>query len=317
MRLPSTTDAYVLAWRHLHKLPDAPVRGLFHAVADICWLLRLTGVRQLEANLARLRPDLPPAAIRSLSRRGMRSYLRYFCEVFQLRGWSKEQTAARVRGVGHDLPRARLQEGTSAVLALGHNGNWDLAGAWASQAVGPVLSVAEKLPDGLYEEFVSFRKSLGIEIIPVQAHSTFRTLMRAARTTPQIVPLLADRDLTAGGAEVSIAGSPARVAVGPGALAIAGNYDLFPVAVYYERLHGQRRRAAGSPWGTVVHFIPPVELRDADGVKRSLPEVTQDWVDALFAVVAQHPEDWHMLQKLFLADLDPQRLARATGAEAS
>lgn len=317
MRLPDTTDLYVLAWRHLHKLPDAPVRGLFHAVADVCWALRLAGVRQLESNLARLRPDLDARAVRRLSRHGMRSYLRYFGEVFQLPGWSQERVDARVRGVGHDAPRARLLEGTSSVLALGHNGNWDLAGAWASRAVGPVLTVAEKLPDGLYEEFVSFRNSLGIEIIPVEGHTTFRALVRGARAKPQIVPLLADRDLTAGGVQVDLAGSAARVAVGPAALAISGGYDLFPVAVHYERLHGARRRAAGSPWGVVVHFLPPVPTRDASGAKRSVADVTQDWVSALFTVVAEHPEDWHMLQRVFLADLDPERLARAAGGTTS
>ncbi|WP_268921356.1 hypothetical protein [Serinibacter arcticus] len=171
-----------------------------------------------------------------------------------------------------------------------------------------MLTVAEKLPDGLYEEFVSFRRTLGIEIIPVQAHSTFRALLRQAGSKPQVVPLLADRDLSAGGAQVMIAGSAARVAVGPAALALAGGYDLHPVAIYYERLRGARRRAAGSPWGIVIHFLPAVPTRDADGRKRSVHDVTQDWVTSLFGVLAQHPQDWHMLQKVFLADLDPTRL---------
>jgi len=27
------------------------------------------------------------------------------------------------------------------------------------------------------------------------------------------------------------------------------------------------------------------------------------------AAIAEHPEDWHMLQPLWLSDLDPERLA--------
>jgi KDO2-lipid IV(A) lauroyltransferase len=35
------------------------------------------------------------------------------------------------------------------------------------------------------------------------------------------------------------------------------------------------------------------------------------------AGIKEHPQDWHMLQKLFVADLDPQRLARSTNPRKS
>ncbi|GMA31387.1 phosphatidylinositol mannoside acyltransferase [Litorihabitans aurantiacus] len=308
MRRPTTTDLYVLAWRHVRRLPDAPVRGLAHLVADLVWLGRSGGVRQLERNLRRLRPDLDERALRRTSRAGMRSYLRYFVEAFQLPGWSHEQIDARVRAVGVAPVRDAVARGESPVLALGHAGNWDLAGAWASRALAPVLTVAEKLPDGLYEEFVSFRASLGIEIVPLEGGSTFRRLTRMARTHPQIVPLLADRDLTAHGVEVDLLGSPARVAAGPASLALVGGHPLVPVAITYERLRGADRRRAGTPWGLVIEFAPFVATADDDGARRGVADVTQDWVTALFERVARSPQDWHMLQKVYLADLDPARL---------
>jgi KDO2-lipid IV(A) lauroyltransferase len=39
--------------------------------------------------------------------------------------------------------------------------------------------------------------------------------------------------------------------------------------------------------------------------------VARDWEDGIRA----HPQDWHMLQKVFVADLDPERLAAADRAE--
>lgn len=309
MAAPSTASLYAWAWRNVHKLPDAPVRGIAHLVGDLVWLKRGGGVVQLERNLARLRPDLDQRELRRVSRAGMRSYMRYFAEAFQLPGWSTEQIDARVRGVGWESARAAVDGGSSTVLALGHSGNWDLAGAWASRTVAPVLTVAEKLPDGLYEEFVSFRNTLGIEIVPLDGPSTFRTLLRAAKARPQIVPLLADRDLTSRGILTTIAGNSARVAAGPAALALTLNSQVYPVSVYYERLRGEQRRRAGTPWGLVVHFLPPIASRDEAGVKRDVAAVTQDWVSSLFASYADHPQDWHMLQKVFLADLDPARLA--------
>ena len=44
----------------------------------------------------------------------------------------------------------------------------------------------------------------------------------------------------------------------------------------------------------------------------------QALADALAEGIAEHPTDWHMLQRLWLADLDPARLAArdASGREA-
>lgn len=315
MRRPTTTDLYVLAWRHTRRLPDPLVRGAAHLVADVVWLARTAGVQQLSRNLARLRPDLDARALRRTTRAGMRSYLRYFVEAFQLPGWSPEQIDARVRATGTQHVRDVIDAGESLVLALGHTGNWDLAGAWASRHLGPVLTVAEKLPDGLYEEFVSFRNSLGIEIVPLEGGTTFRRLTRLAKAKPQLVPLLADRDLTAHGVEVDLRGARARVAAGPATLALVGGHALLPAALSYERLHGERRRRAGTPWGLLIEFGEPVPTRTPDGARRDVAAVTQDWVTALFTAVARSPQDWHMLQKVFLADLDPARLRDVPRAE--
>jgi KDO2-lipid IV(A) lauroyltransferase len=42
--------------------------------------------------------------------------------------------------------------------------------------------------------------------------------------------------------------------------------------------------------------------------------MTQRLAGVFEAAIARHPEDWHMLQKVFVADLDPGRLARPQNA---
>lgn len=39
--------------------------------------------------------------------------------------------------------------------------------------------------------------------------------------------------------------------------------------------------------------------------------MSQEWLSQLEPLVIEHLEDWHMLQKVFVEDLDPERLARA------
>lgn len=308
--------AYHLAWRVGHRLPGGLVRAAGAIGADVAWWRRGSGVRRLEANLARVRPELDERALRRLSRAGMRSYMRYFGEAFTLRGLSAEQVAARVRVEGLEHLRADLDAGRQVVLALGHLGNWDLAGAWATTHVAPVTTVAERLqPEELFQEFLAFRESIGLRIIPLTGGGdVFRQLVRVARTGPGLLPLLADRDLTAKGLEVDLFGHRARVAAGPAALAVTTGATLVPTSVTYERLHRARRRAAGGPWGVVIRFCPPVTVPDDVPRAARVTALTQAWVDVLAEQIHAHPQDWHMLQRVFVADLDPARdAARRAG----
>jgi len=304
-------------WRLAQRAPTWLVRALCALAALVTWALHGPAVRQLERNLSRLRPGLGPRELRRLSRRGMLSYLRYYAEIFELPRMSPQQVDARVRAEGVERARAGIADGRALVLALGHMGNWDLAGAWACRALAPVTTVAEVLePRALFEEFVALREGLGMEIVPLERGSdVYRRLLRTVRAGGRLVPLLADRDLTARGVEVELCGQTARVAVGPAALGTSTGADLLPTGIFYERLRGARRRAAGSRWGTVIRFHEPVRIDPAAPASDRVRLATQAWVDALASDLREHPEDWHMLQKVFVADLDPERYAR-TVAEA-
>ena len=39
--------------------------------------------------------------------------------------------------------------------------------------------------------------------------------------------------------------------------------------------------------------------------------LTQAWVDHFAAMMATKAQDWHMMQRVYVEDLDPERLARA------
>lgn len=307
--------AFHTAWRVLPHVPTPILRGVGNAAALVVWAGHGGGVRQLEANLARVTGIDHPRALRRLSRAGMKSYFRYFTEVFQMRRLTAEQIAARVRTEGREGPQAHLASGKAVVLALGHLGNWDLAGLWAARYFARVTTVAERLePPELFEEFVSFREDLGMRILAFGDDGVFRGLQQAARDDGGIIPLLADRDLGRGGVEVDIAGRRARVAAGPAALAISTSAPLFTLAVSYERLHGERARLAGSRWGIVMHFSEEIDTQGLSGpTRRRVQELTQRWVDVLVARIRIHPEDWHMLQKVFIEDLDPDKYAQITG----
>ena len=313
---------YRIAWRHAHALPTPLGYGLSRAGADAVWTVQRlrrgrTGVDQLEKNLARLLPASATAAqVRRTSRAGMRSYMRYFYEAFALPGVREEQILARVRPELPPQVHTDLKQG-SIVLAMSHMGNWDLVGAWACRRLATVLTVAERLePADLFDQFVAFRERLGMRIIGQgRGEKVFDRLVAAARDGgPYVIPLLADRDLSASGVDVDLCGHTARFAAGPAALAERLDLPLYTGTMHYERLSVERRRAAGSPWGLVLTLREVPRPPGLSG-RELIVAHTRAWAAVMGPMLAEHAVDWHMLQAVFDADLDHERLARGRAAQ--
>jgi KDO2-lipid IV(A) lauroyltransferase len=289
---------YGLGWATVKKLPEPAAVRLGQAVADAAWRRRGKGVLQLERNLARVVPEATPERLAELSRAGMRSYLRYWMESFRLPSWSRERIASGVEMRDEDvrLVTDTLAAGRGVVFALPHMANWDLAGAWVTTHLGiPFTTVAERLrPETLYDRFVAYREGLGMEVLPHDGGSAFGALARRLRKGG-LVCLVADRDLSASGVEVDFFGEKARMPAGPAMLAQHTGALLLPATLWFD--------------GTVmkVRIHPPVEV-PASGTRAEKSAVmTQRLADAFASGIAEHPEDWHMLQKLWPADLDGRR----------
>jgi KDO2-lipid IV(A) lauroyltransferase len=188
-------------------------------------------------------------------------------------------------------------------MALAHQGNWDHAGAWASLELAKVTTVAERLkPEELFDQFVRFREDLGMEVLPLTGGvEVFGILVRRLRTGG-FVPLLADRDLSDNGIVVDFFGETARIAAGPASLAVVTGAALHPVSITYERLRGR----TGARWGTVVHFHPEILPAERGSRPERIAGMAQACADALAEGIRSSPQDWHMMQRVFLADLVPQ-----------
>ncbi len=297
---------YSAGWRVVRALPERLAYLLFSAIAEFAWLRQGPGVRQLEANYARVVPGASRARLKRMSRRGMHSYLRYWCDAFRLPDWTPERITATCRAEGDAPVREALESGRGVVMALAHMGNWDHAGAWSTVSLAPVTTVAERLrPEALYERFLAFRRDLGMEVLPLTGGGdVFGLLMRRLRRGG-FVPLLADRDLTDNGIPVTFFGEASRVAAGPAVLSLVSGAALFPVTIHYERLPA----SAPARWGIVVRFHPEVRVPERGERSEKIAAMSQACADALARGIAADPHDWHMLQRVFLADLVPQARA--------
>ena len=282
--------AYACGWALVRALPEQVAHAVFRAGADLAWRRGGRAVDQLRANLARVAPghDLD-----ALTRQALRSYARYWCEVFRLPVTSRERVVAGMATVGEHRLRDSLAAGSGTVMALPHSGNWDHAGAWCAATGVPFTTVAERLrPESLYDRFVAFRESLGMEVLPLTGgpRPPYDVLVERLQAGGTLC-LLADRDLSARGIDVHFFGATARMPAGPASLALRTGATLLPVTLSFR------------PDGWQVVWHPAVPHTD-------VATMTQALADAFADGIAEHPADWHMLQRLWLDDLavdDPRR----------
>ena len=307
----ATTVAFRAGWAVVKRVPERLAYGIFQVLADRTYAANGRDVQRLRANYATVRPELDPAGLEELVRAGVRSYLRYWCEAFRLPAMTTEQILDRVRIVGDGPVRAELAAGRPVLCFLGHLGNWDLAGAWGTLDLGPVVTVAERLkPEAVFQEFLAYRESLGMTILPLTGGvEVFPALVDRLRS-PVVMPLLADRDLTHTGMPVTLCGQPTRAATGPATLAARTGTALFPVSITYER-------ASDLPggWRTVVTFHEPVLDPGTGGTRARVQSMTQACVDVLGRAIVTHTEDWHMMQRVFVEGGEDTGGTGATGRQ--
>ena len=293
----ATEWAFGTGWQVVKWLPEKAAYRAFDQAADVLWRRRGAGVVQFERNQARIHPDLDAEQLSELSRRGMRSYLRYWCEAFRLPTWSPERISSTFGLERVHLLDDAMSAGSGAIMVVNHGGNWDHAGAWACLRYGGLTTVAERLrPEGLYERFVDYRQGLGMEIVPLGAPDIMRTLARRLKEG-RLVPLLGDRDISRNGIEVDLFGAPASLPAGASVLAQLTGAPVYPVTLWFEP-----GRATGYIHDRVV--VPASGDRD-----ERIRAMTQQIAASFESGLREHSVDWHMMQPVWVEDLDPDRRA--------
>jgi KDO2-lipid IV(A) lauroyltransferase len=304
MKVPfgdNLTDwGYATGWLMVRAMPEVLARNAFDVGAR--YAARGGGPEQLRKNLARVIGTTPAEVPDALIRASVASYARYWREAFRLPTMNQAALAERLDRVfiGAEKFDAALAGGRGAVMALPHSGNWDMAGVWLAQKYGTFTTVAERLkPESLYDRFIAYRESLGFEVLPLTGGERPSMEVLAERLEAnRFVCLMADRDLTRSGVQVDFFGEPTRLPAGPARLALETGAPLHPAHVYYD----------GDD--CVVQIDHALDTSSGDvGV------ITQALADRFAVNIAAHPQDWHMLQPQWLADLSAQRRARLEGKD--
>jgi phosphatidylinositol dimannoside acyltransferase len=291
-----TDTGYAAGWRAVRMLPEPVAHGAFDRAGRWAAAREGKGVRQLRANLrvatgGRLGED----ELAELTTRAVRSYARYWQEAFRLPTLGPQRIVAgtEILGVEH-MAKARA-DGRGIVVALPHSGNWDAAGVWLVNWLdGPFMTVAERLkPESLYRRFLAYRESLGMHIVPLTGGPRPSSdVLQDWLADGGAACLLVDRNLGGGGVPVSFFDRQATMPSGAALLAAQTGAALFPAVCRF------------SATGWHVEIAPEVPVDGPGRLTDRVREAMQSVADTFTAGIAQKPEDWHMLGRIW-ADVPP------------
>ena len=276
---------YFVGWRIVRWLPEKSAYALFYKAADALVKRNGKSVQRLRSNLARTQPGITTLNLDLLVIDAMRSYMRYWCDTFRFPDWSSQRVIETVSVTNEHLLMEAIVAKTGVIVALPHAGNWDHAGAYFCAKGVPLVTVAERLkPEKLFLKFLSYRESMGMEVLPLDGR-VLDTLADRLRDGA-LVALVADRDLSRSGIEVDFFGAPARMPAGPALLAIRTQAPLITAFVSY------------SDAGVHIDF-KNVLLPTAGSEREMVQEIVQMAAVHFEDGISQHPQDWHMLQRIW------------------
>ena len=279
-------SAYFAGWRIVRWLPEKTAYKIFYWIGE--YLAKKDGksVQRLRSNLARVRTDLSEKEMDALVIKSMRSYLRYWCDTFRSPDWSSARILSTVTVTNEELLTKPISSGRGVIVSLPHAGNWDLAGSYFCAKGIALVTVVERLkPEALFQKFLAYRQAIGMEVLPLDGRSMATLSLRAREG--KLIALIADRDLSSSGVDVTFFGGPARMPAGPALLALKTGAVLLTAFVSY------------TPDGIQIEFAE-IELPTLGSDQEKINSITQLCADNFARGITQYPHDWHMLQRIWI-----------------
>jgi KDO2-lipid IV(A) lauroyltransferase len=200
--------------------------------------------------------------------------------------WSKKRILETVTVTNEHLLIDAIAAKTGVIVAVPHAGNWDHAGAYFCAKGIRLVTVAERLkPEKLFLKFLAYRQAMGMEVLPLDGR-VLNTLEERLNEGA-LVALVSDRDLSRSGIEVEFFGGKARMPAGPALLALRTKAPLITAFVSYTEsgVHIEFR-----------NIMVPSSGDESSKVKEIVQMTAQYFEDG----ISESPEDWHMLQRIWI-----------------
>jgi len=282
-----SAQLYLIGWRIVQVLPEKSAYRLFEKLGKIFYSRNGKAVKRFRSNLQVVLPNAKSDELEEIVIKGISSYFRYWCDTFRFPGWSKQKIIDSVNATNENLLKDPVAAGTGVIVALPHSGNWDHAGAYFCAQGIPLVSVAERVkPEKLFQKFLTYRQAIGMEILALDSN-TLPTLSDRLNDG-KLIALVADRDFSKNGVEVDFFGKKAKMPIGPALLSLRTGAPLITAQVSY------------NPKGIQIDFLGPLTPRIQGTLEDRAKDLVQQCADNFANGISKNPEDWHMLQRIWI-----------------
>jgi phosphatidylinositol dimannoside acyltransferase len=273
------------------SLPE-PVASFAASMVGAGFGVGMRGRRAMvERHLRRADPTLRGPALRRAVQRAFDSYARYWLESFRLPGLSRDEVDAAFSYDGIDHIEDARAAGRGVLLALPHLGGWEWGGRWIAEQGHPITVIVEPIePPEVFDWFVSYRRSLGMTVVPL-GPGAGGAVLRALRAN-EIVCLLSDRDIQRAGVEVDFLGERTTLPAGPATLALRTGAPVLAAAVYFTDTRD----------GHHAVIRPPLPAGRDGSLRDDVGRITQVMADELAWLIRRAPEQWHLFQPNWPSD---------------
>ena len=268
-------------------LPRPWAYALAVMAARLAWLFSPLARPRLEFNLRVARPDLELRELRRLSWLNFRNHAKAYADLMMLPRANVQamRPLLQVRGWEH-LEQARAM-GKGVMVVSCHMGSYEIVSAIWSATLTPVSFFAEELePRALFEWYRETRARLGISVLTLDLGG-LRKVTEALQEQEMVITAI-DRDIAGTGQIMPFFGRPARIPLGPAAIALRLGVPLLPA--YVLRLPDDNY---------FVEAMPPLVARSTGDARADEIRVTQDLLRIIEGFIREHPDQWHLPHQIW------------------
>lgn len=290
----------IIASAVLQRLPQGVLQRLGHVLGGVLHRARPQRRRLVRANLMRIVGYLAERglggeqvataardgkALDRLVRDAFGHYVRGYLELAALPAYARKDRLARIRPDDPSLLEEAFAPGPLVICGM-HFGALEIPGLWATHALDRKITAPMETIDDpqLQSYFERTRRQTGLNVIPVEKAAAE---LRASLARGDTVALVADRPIGGTGAQVELFGAPARLPLGPAALALENGAPVWLIATrrvgwteYRSRIEKIEMPATGIPRAQLRTFL----ANQAGAFERAVADAPDQWWTAFFQI---------------------------------
>jgi len=272
-------------------IPAAILDQVATIVGGALSLLPTRTRRQLGINLDHLLATETPAATRrALIRRVFSNAVANYFSLFRLKRLRLTDLEKQLTIHGWSYFANAFAEGRGVILTSTHFGAPDLVAQVLAARGFPVTGPVERLsPPALFDLINNLRQSHGLRLLPVDEPGTLRALLKALKAG-EVVGVLADRDVTGSGREVTFCGRPARLPDGHVRLARRTGAPII-LAFNVRRPDGHFD----------VWVEPPLRVATTADPEKDIVEAMRVILTTVERYLRRYPDQWVYFQPVWIA----------------